>query len=406
MRIQSLEIAPILASLRKHRIPALLIVLEIALACAVLCNAVFMISQRISSIHMANGIDEQQLSVITLNGADAQHANSDIPRDLAALRGIAGVTHAAAITGLPLDSNPSLVSLTTTPDGKTTVNTSEYFIGVGGGQALGLHLLQGRSFNDDEFADGGLDNFISTSHVVMVTRSDAARLWPGQSALGKSIYAESRQWTVIGVVDDVLAQEPAFSGASGRYSSVFFPLRPDAALSDYIVRSPAGDRDRVVREAVKLIASLHPEAVVEGGTYAAMRATYFADNRSMVWMLGLVCAVMLAVTAFGIVGLSSFWVGQRRQQIGIRRALGATRADILAYFRTENFMLSTAGVVLGMVLAFGINIYLMQHYEIARMPWFYLPGGAIALWLVGQIAVSGPARRAANVPPVVATRSA
>lgn len=401
-----MEIAPILASLRKHRIPALLIVLEIALACAVLCNAVFMISQRMASIHMPNAIAESQLSVITLNGADVQHANSDIPRDLAALRGIAGVTHAAAITGLPLDSSPSLVSLTATPDGHSTVNTSEYFIGAGGEQALGLHLLQGRRFSADDFADGGLDNFISTSHVMMITRSDAERLWPGQNAVGKTLYANAHQWTVVGVVDDVLAQEPAFGGPDGRYSSAFFPLRPNAALSDYIVRSPAADRERVAREAVKLIAGLHPEAVVEGGTYAAMRATYFADNRSMVWMLALVCAVMLAVTAFGIVGLTSFWVGQRRRQIGIRRAVGATRGDILGYFRTENFLLSTAGVVIGMALAFGINIYLMQHYEIDRMPWFYLPGGALALWVVGQIAVSGPARRAAAVPPVVATRAA
>jgi putative ABC transport system permease protein len=58
-----------------------------------------------------------------------------------------------------------------------------------------------------------------------------------------------------------------------------------------------------------------------------------------------------------------------------------------------------------MALAFGINIYLMQHYEMQRMPWYYLPGGAVTLWLLGQLAVTGPARRAASVPPVVATRS-
>jgi putative ABC transport system permease protein len=108
---------------------------------------------------------------------------------------------------------------------------------------------------------------------------------------------------------------------------------------------------------------------------------------------------------FGIVGLTSFWVGQRRRQIGIRRAVGATRGHILQYFQTENFLLSTGGVAVGMVLAFGINLYLMRHYAMARMPWYYLPGGAVALWLIGQLAVLGPALRAAAVPPVVATRS-
>ncbi len=401
-----MEIRLILASLRKHRIPAVLIVLEIALACAVLCNAVFMISQRMVSIRVSNAIDEQGVSVITVNGADPQGAASDIPRNIAALRGIAGVTAAAVATGVPLDTNAALMGFTTTPDGQSTVNTAEYFIGSGGEKALGLQLLRGRHFNADDYAEGGIDQFLSTSHVMLITDSDARRLWPGQSTLGKVLYSDTRRWTVIGVIADVLPQEPAFSGGDGRYSSVFFPLRPDAALSDYIIRSAPGDRERIVREAVQMLRKLEPAAVVEGKTYAAVRAEYFANGRSMVWMLALVCAVMLAVTAFGIVGLSSFWVGQRRLQIGIRRALGATRHNILSYFRTENFLISTAGVLLGMALAYGINLYLMQHYELARLPWYYLPGGAVALWVLGQLAVSGPARRAANVPPVAATRSA
>ena len=400
-----MEIRPILASLRKHRIPAALIVLEIALACAVLCNAVFMISQRMATMHLGNAIDEQGVSVITVDGADPQHAASDIPRNIAALRGIAGVSTAAVTTGVPLDTNAALMGFTTTPDGKSTVNTAEYFIGSGGAQALGLRLLRGRDFTADDFADGGIDQFLSTGHVVMVTDSDAQRLWPGQSALGKVLYSDTGHWTVVGVVADVLAQEPAFSGGGGRYSSVFFPARPDGAMSDYILRSAAGDRERVVREAVQLLGKLDPTVVVEGKTYAAVRAEYFADGHSMVWMLALVCAVMLAVTAFGIVGLTSFWVGQRRRQIGIRRAVGATRGQIMQYFQAENFLLTTAGVVLGMALAYGINLYLMQHYEMSRMAWYYLPGSALALWLLGQLAVLGPALRAAAVPPVVATRS-
>lgn len=400
-----MEIRPILASLRKHRIPSALIVLEIALACAVLCNAVFMISQRMASIHMPNAIDEAALSVITLNGADPKLAASDIPRNLAALRGIAGVTAVATVTSLPLDTNAALNNFTTKPNANGNVNTSEYFLGSGAEKALGLHLLQGRWFSADEYADSGLDKYQSTGHVMLITQSDANRLWPEQTPLGKSLYSGTTPWTVIGVVGDVLAQDPAFNGSSGKYSSVFFPLRPRSELNDYVLRSAPQDRQRILRQAIEVLGKLEPDAVVEGKTYADLRAGYFADASSMVWMLALVCIVMLAVTAFGIVGLTSFWVRQRRRQIGIRRAVGATRGDILSYFRTENFLLSTAGVVIGMALAFGINLYLMQHYEMSRMPWYYLPGGAVALWLLGQLAVFGPALRAAAVPPVVATRS-
>jgi putative ABC transport system permease protein len=400
-----MEIRPILASLRKHRIPAALIVLEIALACAVLCNAVFMIGQRIADIRWPNAIDEQGLTVVTVNGADPKLAASDIPRDLAALRGIAGVTAAAAVTSMPLDQNPALSDFTTTPDGKTTVNTSIYFLGRDGERALGLRLLEGRFFNADEYADSGFKDFNSTGHAMLITQSDAQRLWPGQNALGKTLYTNDRSWTVVGVVADVLAQDPKFSGPGGIYSSVFFPLQPDGVMGDYVLRSAPQDRARILREAVQLLGKLESAAVVDGATYAGMRSDYFANTRSMAWMLLLVCVVMLAVTAFGIVGLTSFWVGQRRRQIGIRRAVGATRGHILQYFQTENFLLGAAGVVLGMLLAFGINLYLMQHYEIARMPWYYLPVSAIALWVLGQLSVFGPAMRAANVPPVVATRS-
>ena len=401
-----MEIRPILASLRRHRIPAFLIVLEIALACAVLCNAVFMISQRVADILVSNAIDEPGISVITLNGADPARAAGDIPRNLAALRGILGVKAVATTSSMPLDTNAALNSFTATPEGDSQVNSAEYFIGSDAEKALGLHLLQGRYFNADEYMDSDISGFRSTGHVVLITRSDAQRLWPGQSPLDKVLYSGGTGWTVVGVIGDVLAQDPGFNGGNGKHSSVFFPLHPRVELSDYILRSAPKDRDRIVREAVRLLGDLEPGAVVDGQTYAAMREAYFADNRSMVWTLLLVCAVMLAVTAFGIVGLTSFWVAQRRRQIGIRRAVGATRGHIVHYYQTENFLLSTAGVVIGMGLAFGINIYLIRHYELSRMPWYYLPIGALTLWLIGQLAVLAPALRAAAVPPVVATQSA
>jgi putative ABC transport system permease protein len=210
---------------------------------------------------------------------------------------------------------------------------------------------------------------------------------------------------VIGIAANVLRPNKNGGGLSQFYWSAFFPVpATPAVLSDYIVRTVPQDRERVLHAAVAKIEAMSPNAVVKAKTFIDIRDEFFANARSMVWMLVLVCVVMLAVTAFGIVGLTSFWVGQRRRQIGIRRAVGATRAHIMQYFQTENFLLSSAGVVIGMVLAFGINLYLMQHYQTTRLPWYYLPVSAIALWVLGQLAVLGPALRAANVPPVVATR--
>ena len=77
----------------------------------------------------------------------------------------------------------------------------------------------------------------------------------------------------------------------------------------------------------------------------------------------------------------------------------------MRYFQTENFLIVSFGVLPGVFLAIGLNLLLMEHYELPRLPLWYLPVGVLALWILGQLAVLSPALRAASVPPVVATRS-
>jgi putative ABC transport system permease protein len=140
-------------------------------------------------------------------------------------------------------------------------------------------------------------------------------------------------------------------------------------------------------------------------TYAERRQDMFKDSRATLWLLlGMVLAIMV-VTLIGIMGLSGFWMQRRTRHIGIRRALGARRVDILRYFLAENALIVGAGIVLGMTLAYAGNSLLMHYYELPRLPWIYLPIGAVVMLAMGQAGVLGPALRAAAVPPVVATRS-
>jgi len=114
---------------------------------------------------------------------------------------------------------------------------------------------------------------------------------------------------------------------------------------------------------------------------------------------------LLAVTAFGIVGLTSYWVTQRRRQIGIRRALGATRSAIARYFQTENLLIASTGAALGVALAVALNLWMVNTFEMARLHIGYALFGALVVLLLGQLAVLWPARRAASIPPALATRS-
>jgi putative ABC transport system permease protein len=120
----------------------------------------------------------------------------------------------------------------------------------------------------------------------------------------------------------------------------------------------------------------------------------------------IVCAILLVITAFGIVGLTSYWVAQRRRQIGIRRALGATRGAILRHFQSENLLIAGAGVVLGVLLAIVANLWVVRSVALTRLPLVYPLIGVVAMLLLGQLAVLWPALRASAVAPASAARSA
>jgi putative ABC transport system permease protein len=122
--------------------------------------------------------------------------------------------------------------------------------------------------------------------------------------------------------------------------------------------------------------------------------------------MAVISAILLGVTAFGILGLTSYWVSQRRRQIGIRRALGATAGNIVRYFQTENLLIVGAGSVLGILLGLAANLWMIRSVALVRLPLPYLIVGTIVVLVLGQIAVLWPALRASAVPPAIAARSA
>ena len=125
----------------------------------------------------------------------------------------------------------------------------------------------------------------------------------------------------------------------------------------------------------------------------------------MIKILSFVVLLLTIITGLGIVGLASFNVSRRTRQIGIRRALGATKPAIVRYFLIENTIVSAIGLVVGGGLAVALNIAMVEAFSVEPLAWYIIPVGMVALWLVGQLAVAGPARRASNITPAIATRS-
>jgi ABC-type lipoprotein release transport system permease subunit len=140
-------------------------------------------------------------------------------------------------------------------------------------------------------------------------------------------------------------------------------------------------------------------------SYEEQKKRTYSGDIAMVKLLSAVITVLTGVTGLGTVGLAWFSVTQRRKQIGTRRALGATRWDIVRYFMVENWLITSTGLAIGLAGSVGLNWFLDTQYSVGRVPLWYLPVGMLALWVLGQLAVLLPARRAANIPPALATRS-
>ncbi|MDL5368043.1 ABC transporter permease [Xanthomonas sp. NCPPB 2654] len=408
-----MDIRPILSTLRRHKTAAALIVLEIALACAIVCNALFLIGNRIETLHRPSGIAESELVTVSLGGIGQQvNAAARTREDLAALRAVPGVRNATVLNQVPFVRYSWNTSLSLTPDQeRSTLNAAQYMAEEGTLQTLGLRLAAGRDFTPDEYLD--LETAQTDKEVqkkgtaIILNRATAEKMFPGQNALGKTVYTGPVAARVVGIVE-TLARPNAGNGLAEIDYAMLLPLRLSYTDGLYVLRvtDPARRQEVLASATAALMKVDNSRLVLKQQTYAEIRDEYFQGDRAMVWLLGAVCIALLIVTALGIVGLASFWVQQRTKQIGIRRALGATRGQILRYFQTENFLLASTGIVLGMLLAYAINQWLMGKYELPRLPLYYLPFGALTLWLLGQIAVFAPARRAAAVPPAVATRSA
>jgi putative ABC transport system permease protein len=410
-----MEIRPILSTLMRHKTAATLIVLEIALTCAIICNALFMIGERITQVNEVSGLAENELVRVQLIAVgNDENAEAQTRADLAALRALPGVTAATVLNQVPF-VNSSWNSGVRLKDDQTqsTMNATTYMAEDQFIKTLGLTLVAGRDFLPDEFLEFEAVN--SSEEPVnipstIITRVMADRLFPGEDPIGKTFYSWGEApIRVVGVVEHLV--RPSMQGGPGqREYSMVFPIRPSYNVGgNYVIRTSPERRDEVLKASVELLRKNGPTRIIlddNTKTFEELRSEFYQAPRSMAWLLGAVCIALLFVTALGIVGLASFWVQQRTKQIGVRRALGATRGQILRYFQTENFLLATIGIVLGMLLAYGINQLLMGKYELPRLPLYYLPLGAVALWLLGQVAVFGPARKAASVPPAVATRSA
>ncbi|MGB6451533.1 MAG: FtsX-like permease family protein [Steroidobacteraceae bacterium] len=406
-----MEILPILRTLRRNRVGALLIALQIALTLAITSNGLSIIQQRLRWMQRQTGIDEA--NIFTLQNAwegDRRDLKSRIEGDLEALRALPGVIDAEATNSVPLGGDELHWPLGTMPDQQNlTAWSAVYYVDDHGLAAFGLNLVAGRWFTAAEVGEVR-NHETKIPPAIVVTENIAKALFPTGDALGKVIYFLPRGSSrIVGVVERMQRPADALGGSPwgnpwAQYS-IFAPFQYLNNGLIYVVHTKPGQQGAMLRAAPAKLRELTRRRVIqEVQPYSQIRRQAYRHHRSIVIMLSVLSALLLTITAFGVVGLTMYWVGQRRRYIGMRRALGARRLDILRYFHTENLLIAGTGCIFGVAGGLCGDIWLVSSLELARMSAAYICTGALIVLGLCQAAVVWPALRASFVPPAIAAR--
>ncbi len=411
----NLEIRPILSALMRSKTGAILVALQVAISLAILTNAVYIVNLRLAVVARPSGVaaEHDMFSLGISNQKLGDHAAqvAQQKQDEATMRAVAGVSSVVRTSQVPMSRAGSTSSIyldkkQTTP----SANVAMYLGADSLSHIWGLKLLEGRDFSADDYREIDENNSKDFVDTVIITKKLAQKLFPGDTSVtGKDIYfgsgSDAKSARVIGVIER-LQTHGAQSAPEGE-QSVILPVRlTNDPYSIFSIRTEPGQRDRVMKDVeTALRNSSASPLIIRTRTMDEDRSRRYRADSGLAWMLIAVCVLLLLVTASGIVGISSLWVTQRRKHIGVRRALGARRIDILRYFVTENLMITSFGIACGLALAVALNQLLVSKLELTKLPVPYLLGGSVIFWILGIIAVVGPAARAASISPATATRS-
>jgi putative ABC transport system permease protein len=397
---------PMMSSLMRNKTGPVLVALQIAVTLAIVINALFIIIQRIEKINRDPGIDVNNVIVTYVRGfGDDFDVVDSITNDIDLIKSIPGVVAATVSNQIPLSGSGSGTGLRTVADETIDpVGTGRYRWDVEGLAAFGIELDRGRNFYPEEVDFILPDTDPPAPASVLITQDLATDLFGDEEALGKTVYwGNMEPSTIVGIIGHM---HGSWVGWDKLGNVVVQPGKPAYTTNKYVIRVEPGMRDQLMPVIEKQLGESNRRRVIKSvKSLEDMAARSYRQDRGMAIILSIVISLLVCLTALVIVGLSSFHVTQRTKQIGTRRALGAQRMHIIKQFMLENWIITTAGALLGAILTVAIAYWMERLFELPRLDWRYLPVGVLILWVLSSLAVVMPARRAASVPPAVATRS-
>ncbi|MES2049135.1 MAG: FtsX-like permease family protein [Pseudomonadota bacterium] len=411
-----IEIRPIFSALLRNKTGPFLVAIQVALSLAILVNAIYIVNLRLAVAARPSGVSNEldvfrvHIGNQKLGGHEEQMAMQK--QEAATIRAVAGVSSVARTNSFPISYSGSNSSVSTDRKQKTkTTDTGAYVSADSLVKTWGLKLVQGQDFQAGDYIETDPNTSKEFVKKVIVTKALAEKLFPDQSDfVGKEFFFgtgdDAKDVRIVGVVE-TLQTSNGQTEPKGGYATLMPARLSNVSYESYAVRTEPGQRDRVMKEVEQALRKASPTPIkISMKSMEEFRTRRYRAEKGLAWMLLAVSGLLIIVTASGIVGMSTLWVAQRTKQIGVRRALGARRIDILTYFITENLLITSGGVAAGTLLALGLNQLLVSQFELSKLPMSYLFIAPIVFWLLGVFAVYAPAWRAASISPATATRGA
>lgn len=397
-----MDILPIFKTLWRHKTAPGLIIAQLALSIAIISNAIFFIQDRNQLISRPSGLASEDIATVWIKQKPGLEFNQEeVSNDLHVIHNYDGVKVSAPFgQSIPFSHRGGSSGFSRQ---RYTDENYQYQSGAfvttdhRAISALGLKLLSGRNFYPEEIHYYKHSDPPESASAI-ITQSLANQLFPNESPLNQIIYlAGYLPLTVVGVVDDFLGYFPS---ANFAYQSVLVSAIEQREEITYVVRTDLEDPALLIEALSQKLQDIDRQRVIaETKTMSNMISSHYRDDRAMVYLLILIISLLIFVNILGIVGITTFWVNQRRKTIGVRRALGATRWQIQRYFFVESTLLVLIATLLGGFFGTWVSYFFMNTYAIEMLPWYYSVATGLAILIISLAATFSPAHRASSIPP-------
>lgn len=403
-----MNIRALIKSLMLRKFTTSLLMLQLALTLGLIVNSGILAFDTRDKLLQDTGLDLDNTLVVEMLPTSGAYKDSDYYRsitleDFSKIEAMPGVNGVAPSVQLPIQDggwNGNVTSVDN-PEAAQTDRHLNYvtffYTRYNLPDVFGLELLEGRHLTENDVHDPER----KVEPNIVITEALAKALYGEKSAIGQMTSAGA----VVGVVSNMLIN-PRY-GMDKQYA-VFFneAIYFDGITQHYIINVEPGMVESVRKQVSDVILAVQPERdIYDLYTMREHISNFYETDQGLVSLFATLVLLMVMITAISSYAYAQFHMTQQTKLIGIRRALGASKKDIMLYVLTENWLVYLVGCLLGIASALGFNILLSQYIELSKPSiWLSLVGIGV-MFISSTVATWLPARKTSNIPPVIATRT-